>query len=75
MSFTALVAGVLDVEPEQVVDEASRDTLASWTSMRHIELVVTLQETYRLSFSYDEIAGLRTIGDLRGALAARGVTV
>jgi acyl carrier protein len=75
MNFDALVAGVLEVEPEQIVDDASQDTLASWTSMRHIELVVTLQEAYRLSFSYDEINGLRTIGDLRGALAAKGVTV
>lgn len=75
MTFDLLVAGVLDVEPEQIVDDASQDTLASWTSMRHIELVVTLQEAYRLSFSYDEINGLRTIGDLRGALAAKGVTV
>lgn len=75
MTFDVLVAGVLDVEPAQIVDDASQDTLASWTSMRHIELVVTLQEAYRLSFSYDEINGLRTIGALRGALAAKGVTV
>lgn len=75
MTFDALVAGVLDVEPEQIVDEASQETLASWTSMRHIELVVTLQEAYRLSFSFDEISGLRSIADVRGALAAKGVVV
>lgn len=74
-AFAQLVAGVLEVDPAQVTDDASADTLTTWTSMRHIQLVVTLEEAYRLSFSYEEIRDVRTIRDLRKVLGDKGVVL
>ena len=73
VDFARVVGGALDVDPALVVDDAGPDTLPSWTSMRHIQLVVTLEEAYRVSFDYRQIADARTIRDLRAALAAKGV--
>ncbi|MEO6089068.1 MAG: acyl carrier protein [Umezawaea sp.] len=72
-AFAAVVAGVLEVEPIDITDDASQDTLASWTSMRHIQLVVTLEESYGLSFDYEEIRDVRTIRGFRDVLVAKGV--
>lgn len=74
-AFADLVAGVLEVDPAEVTDDASPDTLASWTSMRHIQLIVTLEEAYRLSFSYEEIRDIRTIRGLRHVLSGKGVAL
>jgi acyl carrier protein len=73
VDFAVLVAGVLEVDPATITDDADQDTLPSWTSMRHIQLVVTLEEAYGLSFDYLEIRDARTIGDLRNVLRAKGV--
>lgn len=75
VDFVALVAGVLDVDPVTITDDADQDTLPSWTSMRHIQLVVTLEEAYGLSFDFQEIRDARTIGDVRNVLRAKGVDV
>ncbi|MFI6099355.1 acyl carrier protein [Lentzea sp. NPDC051213] len=75
MTFAEVVAGALDVDPAHVVDEAGQDTLASWTSMRHIQLIVTLEEAYGLSFDYEEIGDARTIRAVRDVLRAKGVKV
>lgn len=75
MTFADVVAGALDVDPAVVTDEAGRDSLASWTSMRHIQLIVTLEEAYGLSFDYEEIADARTVRDVRDVLRAKGVEV
>ena len=72
MSFESIVAEVLEVDPADVVDGAGPDTLATWTSMRHIHLVATLEDAFGLSFSYQEIRGLNSIGDVRSALRAKG---
>src|SRR5581483_7993342 len=59
MSAPALedvVATVLEVQPGEVTDASSTDTLAAWTSMRHLELVVALEDAYHLSFEFREIS-------------------
>jgi acyl carrier protein len=66
-----IVAAVLEVDPAEISDPAGPATLPSWTSMRHIQLVVAVQEAYGLSFDYTEISGIRTVGDLRALVAAR----
>jgi acyl carrier protein len=73
--FAEIVAGVLEVDPAAVTDPAGQETLPAWTSLRHLQLVVTLEEAYGLSFSYREIKDVRTIGQLRAVLRTRGVGV
>jgi len=63
------------VDPADVVDTAGPDTLSAWTSLRHLQLVVTLEEAYGLSFSYQEIRGLKSVREVRSALRAKGASV
>jgi acyl carrier protein len=72
VDFAETVAGVLEVEPAELTDDMGPDQLDAWTSTRHIQLVVTLEEAYAVSFSYPEIRDLRTIGELRAVLKAKG---
>jgi len=73
--FADIVAGVLEVDPARVTDSAGPATLASWTSLRHLQLVVTLEEAYGLSLSYLEIRDLKSIGSVRDVLRAKGAAV
>ena len=75
VDFAGIVAEVLEVDPTEVVDSAGPDTLATWTSLRHLELVVTIEEAYGLSLSYQEIRRLRSIGQLRQVLRTKGIRV
>jgi acyl carrier protein len=75
VKFADIVADVLEVDAAMVTDTAGPDTLASWTSLRHLQLVVTLEEAYGLSFSYHEIRNLKSIGSVRDVLRAKGAAV
>lgn len=75
VAFVEIVADVLEVGTDEVTDAAGPDTLPAWTSLRHLQLVVTLEEEYRTSFSYQEVRTIRTVGQLRGVLRAKGVPV
>lgn len=70
-AFTAVVVEVLEVDPADVTDAAGPQTLPTWTSLRHLQLIVTLEEIFGISFAYREIRDLRTIGDVRRALLAK----
>lgn len=75
MGIVDLVAEVLDVEPAELTDDAGPGTVANWTSLRHVQLVVALEETYGVTLTPDEIRSLRSIGDIRAVLAGRGIEV
>lgn len=73
--FAEIVADVLEVGPEAVTDSAGPQTLAAWTSLRHLELIVTLQEAYGVAFTYQEVRDTMSIGHLRSALRSKGAPV
>ncbi|RSM43810.1 acyl carrier protein [Amycolatopsis balhimycina DSM 5908] len=70
-----LIADVLEVDPASVTDADGPATLPGWTSLRHLQLIVTLEETYRLSFAYEDVRQVDSVGGLRAVLRAKGVPV
>jgi acyl carrier protein len=68
-----IVAEVLGVDPATVTDDDGPATLPDWTSLRHLQLVVTLEEIYQVSFVYEEVRGVPSIGRLRTVLRSKGV--
>lgn len=74
MQFADVVASVLEIDPGEITDDANQETLPSWTSLRHLQLIVALEEVYGLSFVYREIRRLTSVGQLRELLVSRGVT-
>lgn len=73
--LTEIVADVLEVDPSAVTDEDGPTTLPEWTSLRHLQLIVTLEEVYQLSFSYQEVRNVESIGRLRAILQVKGALV
>jgi acyl carrier protein len=73
--FTQLVATVLEVSAADVGDETGPGTHPGWTSIKHLQLIVAIEENYSLSFSREEIRSMRSIGDFRRSLATKGVAL
>ncbi|MEU5365876.1 acyl carrier protein [Streptomyces sp. NPDC005925] len=71
--LSGLIAEVLGV-PGAELDEASGPGVHdAWTSLKHIEVVIVLEEHYGVALSSREIRGITSIAGLRGLLAAKGV--
>ncbi|HWI60806.1 MAG TPA: acyl carrier protein [Symbiobacteriaceae bacterium] len=75
MSYEQLLSLVLDVPAEVLTDEVGREELGAWTSFAHINLITTLEEAYGVTFTTDEINRVKTVGEVRRALQAKGVAV
>ncbi|NUT93074.1 MAG: acyl carrier protein [Saccharothrix sp.] len=75
MRLTEVVGRVLDMDPAQLSDDSSRETILGWTSMRHVKLLVEIETAYGIRFSNPEMASMQTIGDVRAGLVRRGVDV
>jgi acyl carrier protein len=68
-----LLARVLDVDKALLSDASGQANLATWDSLRHLEVIAALQETYGVRLSAREILDLKSIGSAREVLRRRGV--
>ena len=73
MRLHQVIGNVLKVEPETLNDEANAETISSWDSLRHIEVIFAVESAFHTRFTMPEIASLRNLGDIRRLLENKGV--
>ncbi|MBL9039383.1 MAG: acyl carrier protein [Archangium sp.] len=67
---------VLDIAPESITDATSQDNVETWDSLRHLTLILALEEQFGISFPDEEAANLSSYQLVRlvvkELLAAKG---
>lgn len=50
-----VISAVFEIPIQEINDESSSETILSWDSLKHINLVVTLEEEFEIEFNDNEI--------------------
>ncbi len=66
-----VLADVLRIDPKRVDAGLSRDNCPEWDSLKHITLVMALEEEFGVTFEVDEIESMQSFGDVMRILAAK----
>ena len=66
-----IVSQVMGVPVAEVNEKSSPDTIASWDSLNHMNLVLALEEEFGVQFTDDQIVSLLTVEAMIGALAGK----
>lgn len=53
-----VMSDVFELEPSQINDESSPDTIESWDSLRGMNLITSLEEEFGIQFSDEEMLEL-----------------
>lgn len=53
-----IVADVLEVEPDAIGPDFSMDTVARWDSLRHLTLVLAIEDGFSISVPDEEAANI-----------------
>ena len=72
LQLQTVTAETLGVAPEELIPEASPETLAQWTSLNHLLLLSAVEESFSLTFSMEEMSSVHNYGELY-ALVARSL--
>jgi acyl carrier protein len=59
-----IAASVLGVPPGRLDPAASPDTVAGWDSLRHLNLVLALEEAFDIRFTVEDVGRMRTLGEV-----------
>jgi acyl carrier protein len=53
-----VMSAVLEVPLESIMDDASPDNIENWDSLRHLNLILALEEEFGISIPDDEVGNL-----------------
>lgn len=68
-----LVADVLEMPVADIHPDIGPATAGQWVSLRHLRIIAAVEDSYGVSFTPQEIRGIRSVGDLRDFLRKRDV--
>jgi acyl carrier protein len=68
-----LMADVFGMDPKEINDEASIDTIEAWDSHRHLNLVLALEERFDVSLTEQETVEILNFELIRAVLREHGV--
>ncbi|MCU1258358.1 MAG: acyl carrier protein [Bryobacterales bacterium] len=57
-----VAADILETAPEDLHSDSSADTVGTWDSLRHLSLVLALEQEFEIEFTPEEIEELLSIG-------------
>ena len=64
----------LNVDPADLSPDSSPTTLRAWDSLKHVELVLAIEDAFGVVFDAAEIFGLTTFGGIHAQLGAKLAT-
>jgi acyl carrier protein len=67
----SILSRVLAIDLAEVSPTLTRDTCKTWDSLRHMELIVTIEDEFKLVLEYDEIVRMESLDSIVQTLEAR----
>jgi acyl carrier protein len=73
MRLEDVFADVFEEPVDRFHEESTPETVFKWTSLMHITLLMEIETAFGVEFSNAEMITLRSLGEIRAALASKGV--
>lgn len=73
MSVEEVVARVFSLDPSEVTDQSSKETIAEWDSMGHLSLVTGLEEEFKVSLAIADAMEMTSVHHIKKILKDYGV--
>jgi acyl carrier protein len=71
-NLIAFVADALKVVPEALTLESMVGDVPSWDSFAHVNLLMRIEEGYKIAFEADDLLSMETLGDILNAIRRLG---
>ena len=70
-----LLADVLQIPTEKINDDLAMKDLDAWDSLKHMELIVALEQGFDVQLTFDEIVAMQSVREIKRVLAERSAVL
>lgn len=67
----AIIAEILQLPQEQILDDLTMKETEQWDSLKHMEIISTIETTFELELSFDDIVNMLSVKDIKKLLKAK----
>ena len=67
-----VMAEVLQLPPAMINDQLAMQDVDVWDSLKHMELIVSLEETFGVQLNFEEIVTMQSVANIKRVLRDRG---
>lgn len=68
-----LLSEVLQMPASNITDDLAMKNVDAWDSLKHMELIVLLEQNFAVELSFDEIVAMQSVGQIKHVLREKGV--
>jgi acyl carrier protein len=68
-----IMADVLKIAETDITDNLTIDDLETWDSLKHMDLVVSIEQAFKIELTLDEIVIMTSVVAIKRVLNDRGV--
>lgn len=72
MNIKKIMSDILGLKVEEINDETSMQTISSWDSLKHMELISAIEETFDLRLKTNEIVEMTSFKRISDVLKHYG---
>jgi acyl carrier protein len=73
--FRTIVSTVLGIAPEQVQDQLNPDSVDTWDSLNHINLIAALEQEFGIVLPAGSMSANQSVRGLKTLLTEHGVEI
>jgi acyl carrier protein len=74
-SLRDIFADTLEISPDEVTPDLNTESVDSWDSFRHLQLMLAIEGEYGVQFDPQQIPDLTTVAKIQSALVAKGAAL
>lgn len=67
----SVLTDLLQLPAGKINDGLAMTDVELWDSLKHMELIASLEESFKLQLTFDEIVSMRTVGEIKRVLRER----
>ncbi len=68
-----LMADLFKMQKEHISDSLTMKDLAVWDSLKHMELIVSIEQTFQIELTFDEIVAMTSVKEIKRVLKEKGL--
>jgi acyl carrier protein len=75
LTLEKIMSDILKVPESEITDNLTMDNLDVWDSLRHMDLIVSIEQDFGIELTFDEIIIMRSVVAIKNVLKTKGVPV
>ena len=68
-----IMAELFRIQQDEITDSLTIKNTDVWDSLKHMELITSIEQTMGIELTFDEIIGMQTYEDIKHVLIEKGV--